>query len=296
MKVHTKRIEALDPIQDHQEISHILAFEAFVWDSKKALEFALFRTYAVPSISKLLSETGEFKERPYKRYDDTELILSEIAQHGYDSERARKAFRRMNDMHRYYDIANDDLLYVLSTFVFVPFRWMEKYAWRPLTEDEKLAAFTFYREMGKRMGIKNIPEHLDEFEIFHDHYEDTYFEYLDSNKEIGDYTVDLLLGFYLPKWLYWLGRPFAYSMMDEKLMNAMGFPKPSKLIKAFTQTAMRFRKFILQYTPDRKKPFYQTEVKRKTYPEGYRIEELGTFPQASKCPIAGIKKAIGSLN
>jgi hypothetical protein len=41
-----------------------LTFVEFPWDINKALEFALLRTYAVPSISGLLARTGEFKRRP----------------------------------------------------------------------------------------------------------------------------------------------------------------------------------------------------------------------------------------
>ena len=71
-------LATLDPVKDHQEISFLLTCHCFPWDTEKALEFALFRTFAVPSISKLLSETGEFRKRPRKRYDDTELIMYEI--------------------------------------------------------------------------------------------------------------------------------------------------------------------------------------------------------------------------
>ncbi len=36
--------------------------------STKALEFALFKTYGVPSISKLLAATGELVDRVPKRF------------------------------------------------------------------------------------------------------------------------------------------------------------------------------------------------------------------------------------
>ena len=83
---------------------------------------ALFRTYAVPSISGLLAETGEFERRPRKRYDDTELILAEMLENGLDSPRGRAALARMNAMHGRFPIANEDMLYVLSTFIFEPIR------------------------------------------------------------------------------------------------------------------------------------------------------------------------------
>jgi hypothetical protein len=103
------------------------------------LEFALFRTYAVPSISGLLAKTGEFERGPRKRYDDTELILAEILENGLDSARGRAALARMNAMHGRFGIANEDTLYVLSTFLFEPVRWLERFGWRPMTVHEQQA-------------------------------------------------------------------------------------------------------------------------------------------------------------
>ena len=45
-----RRSEQLDPVRDSHEISlHVSAYD-FPWDNLQALSFALFRTYAVPSI------------------------------------------------------------------------------------------------------------------------------------------------------------------------------------------------------------------------------------------------------
>src|SRR5919112_21086 len=78
---------------------------------------ALFRTFASPRIGALLHKTGEFEARAQKRYDDTDLIVSEIVEHGPDSERGARAIARMNAIHARFAIANEDFLYVLSTFV-----------------------------------------------------------------------------------------------------------------------------------------------------------------------------------
>ncbi|MCB0110984.1 MAG: hypothetical protein KDE53_33920, partial [Caldilineaceae bacterium] len=133
MKPYSARIAQLNPRHDYHEIVQLLTFHVFPWDIERALEFALFRTYAVPSISGLLAQTGEFTRRPRKRYDDTELILYEILEHGFDSDRGRRALRRMNQMHGRFAITNDDFLYVLSTFIFEPIRWIARFGWRPLT-------------------------------------------------------------------------------------------------------------------------------------------------------------------
>lgn len=275
----TYRIAQLDPDKDHQEIAKLLANYAFHWDVRKALQLALFRTYAVPSISKLLSATGEFKNRARKRYDDTELLLAEILENGYDSPRAKMAFERMNAMHNSYRISNDDFLYVLSTFVFIPIYWIQEYGWRPLSANEQQASYRFYREMGKRMGIRNIPESQAEFEAFHKNYEAKNFHYAASNREIGNYTTDLLLSFYLPAWLFWLGRPFAYALMDEPLRKAMGFPQPPFLLQILVRSLLRLRAKVMRYVPERKTPYLLTKEYRPSYPQGYQIDKLGTFPR-----------------
>ncbi len=109
------RNESLDPETDYVEIYQNLALYEFTWDLTQALSFALFRTYAVPSIGRLLDQTGAFTGAVQKRYDDTALLLEAPFVHGFDSEAGRTAMRRINQMHRMYDISNDDFRYVLST-------------------------------------------------------------------------------------------------------------------------------------------------------------------------------------
>ena len=64
---------------------HRLAGVLFPWDITRALELALLKTFCVPSISALLAHTGEFEQRPRKRYDDTGLMVAELLRHGLDS-------------------------------------------------------------------------------------------------------------------------------------------------------------------------------------------------------------------
>jgi hypothetical protein len=50
-----QKIEHLDARQDHQEIIRLTTAYEYPFLMQKALEFALFRTYAVPSIIELLT-------------------------------------------------------------------------------------------------------------------------------------------------------------------------------------------------------------------------------------------------
>jgi hypothetical protein len=269
------RILSLDPEKDHQEIVYLDNCYEFPFEITRGVEFAFFRTFAVPSISALLDQTGEFVNHAQKRSDDTALLLAEMVEHGYDSERGRAALRRMNQMHGRFQISNEDFLYVMSTFVFESIRWVERFGWRPMTEHEKLAAFYYWREIGRRMNIKSLPTDIHEFERFNREYERTYFRYTDANRRVGIATRDLFLSWYLPRPLWGLLEPSIYAMMDEPLLDAFGFPKPSQAMRRFVEAPLKLRARFMRLLPDPQRPTLRTQARHRTYPTGYRIEDLG---------------------
>ena len=257
-----------------------LTFVEFPWDINKALEFALLRTYAVPSISGLLARTGEFKDRPAKRYDDTALLIREVLRNGLDSERGRRAFGRINAMHGRFRIAGDDFLYVLSTFVFSPLDWLDKFGRRALSAQERQDWFVYWREFGRRMGLDVRFETLEAFETFARGFEAERFVFAPSNKEIAKGTIDLVLSQYLvPASLHDLGRPAALALCEPALVKALGFDEPPSWLRAGVGAAMRARREVLRRMAPNRQPNWLV-IGAKTYPEGYNIEELGTFPRA----------------
>jgi hypothetical protein len=268
-------IKGLDPLRDHQRIAFLTANYEFPWDTTRSLELALFRTFAVAKGTSLLAGTGEFTQRPQKRYDDTVLLLAEILENGYNSERGRAALRRMNQLHGRFNIPNDEFLYVLSTFVFEPIRWNERFGWRRLLEQEKLAAYYYWREIGRRMNIKDIPPDYESLERYNVEYEETHFRFVEPNYRLAKATRDLFLSWFLPKPLWRLGEPFMYAIMDDRLLAAVGFPKPARWIRRFVEGVLRLRARLLRCLPARRGPRLITRQKHPTYPNGYRIERLG---------------------
>lgn len=270
------RIAQLDPVKDCQEIVYLDSAFEFPFDTTRSLEFALYRAFAVPSIGALLHQTQEFEQRTQKRYDDTDLIVSEIMENGYESERGRAAIRRMNQQHGRFPIANEDYLYVLSTFIFEPIRWMERFGWRKMNEKEKLASFHFFRNVGRYMNIKEIPETYEEYERFNREYERRKFGYTEASKWVASATRDMFLSWYVPKPLWGIGRPFIYALMDEPLLDAFGFPKPSAFMRRTVEGTLRLKARINRLLPARRNPRLRTrDIKHRSYPNGYKIEELG---------------------
>lgn len=268
-------IRKLDPVGDHQRIAFLTSLHEFPWDTTRSLELALFRAFAVAKGTALLAGTGEFTTRTQKRYDDTVLILAEILEHGYDSERGRAALRRMNQMHGRYAIPNDEFLYVLSTFVFEPIRWNERFGWRPLLENEKQASFLFWREVARRMAIRDVPERYDEMAAYYDAFAREHYRFAPENRALASATRDLFLGWYLPRFLWPLGRPFIHAMMDEALLDAVGLPRPHPAIRRLTEGTVRLRSRIVRRLPPRRTPRLISRQRHPTYPNGYTIEELG---------------------
>jgi hypothetical protein len=278
-----RRIEELDPVTDHEEIYRISAGYEFPWDYQRALELALFRTYCVPSISALLDATGEFRDRPQRRYDDTALLMAELAAHGYDSPRGRQSLRIINRMHGRYAIANDDMLYVLSTFVYDPISWLDRYGWRTLTDAERLAAFHFYREVGKRMGIRDIPTDFARFQEFKTAYEHRTFRYSDTNRRIGEYTVGLLAGWF-PRVLRPMVRLSVRGMLDPLMLAAFGFRPAPRWVSATGEFGLRARARLVRLMPARRRSKLGVAPRNRTYPgypTGHELASLGAPPPPS---------------
>lgn len=269
-----EQVAALDPEQDHQQIVYLIGSYEFPWELQRSLEFALFRTFAVPSIAALLDRTGQFQKAGQRRYDDTSLLIAEITEHGYDSDRGRAAIRRMNQLHRRYDISNDDFLYVLSTFIFEPIRWNPILSWRRSTEHENRANYYFWREVGRRMNIRDIPSSFEAFEAFNRDYEERHFQRTPHTERVGRASLATFTNWF-PSPLHPLIRSTIYALMDEPLREAFGFPRMPAWYVAFVKGILRLRAQIVKRLPRRTQPFSLTRAPNQTYPRGYDINDLG---------------------
>jgi hypothetical protein len=269
-----REIERLDPARDCQRIMHLSFGYEFCWDSTRALELALYRTYCVPSISGLLDRTGEFYRHTQRRYDDTAILIAEMCEWGYERGRGKEALARINWAHGHFTISNDDFLYVLSTFIFVPIRWIDQYAWRPTCRGEKLGYYHFWREVGTRMGIRDIPPTYEDFEIWARAYERKTFRYTDANRKIGAATRDLFASWY-PRPLAPIVRATVHALLDDVMLDAFGFPRPLPGMRGLIGGALKARGRIVRWLPARRKPNFFTNRPNRTHIRGYEIGSLG---------------------
>lgn len=255
---------------------------AFGWEAHRGHELAIFHTFAVPGISKILDQTGEFAQRGQKRYDDTVALLREIGRDGPASPRGRAAIRRMNWIHRPYGISNDDLLYVLATFIVIPVRWIERYGWRRLAADEIRAAVRYWRTVGRLMGIRQIPETYQEFAGYLDAYERDHHSFIAANRRLA-VSLIAVIGAWAPRPLRPLARGCVTAALGSPLRRALGLPEPSGPVRVGVHAALRSRAALIRLIPALRRA-RQGPRQLRSYPNGYALPEIGPAWAAGRSP------------
>src|SRR5438552_725988 len=220
-----RRIEAADPATDYQLIHGLTLREEFPWDMRMAFNLAFNRSFALPRVAALLAGTGRVLDDPRRRADDTGLLMYEILVHGFDDPRARAAIRRINEIHRRFELHPDDSVYVLAALVVVPMRWLDRYGWRRPADHERAAAATFYRELGRLLGVRGIPDGYDAFAAWYDAYERSELRPTSAAERIERATRGLLRT-RIPRRLRRLADPLISSLYDPPLRAACAVPDP----------------------------------------------------------------------
>jgi hypothetical protein len=279
-----RQIAGMDPQTQWAEIYGIVTGHEFPWESQHASEIALVHTFAVPEIAELLARTGEFTQRAEKRFDDTAIVLVEAGNYiGGETDDAT-AIRRLNRMHGAYDIPHDQFLYVLSTFPVMARRWIDRYGYRPMTDAEVESMVRYWQRFGELMGISDIPEDYDAFADHFDTYERERFGYSADGRAVSDATLDLVDSWYaapLRPLVRWVG----ITMFEPHLRRALHYEDPPAIVSAGVEVALQVRKRILRWMPARRDYLSPLErLRLRTYPRGYDIAKVGTFPAREKQP------------
>ncbi|MFZ4567350.1 MAG: dephospho-CoA kinase [Prochlorococcaceae cyanobacterium] len=265
---------------DDSAVCHRLAGVLFPWDVTRALEIALLKTFCVPSIAGLLDRSGEFGQRPRRRYDDTGLWVAELLRHSPDSDEGRQLIDRLNRLHGRYAIANDDFLYVLSTFVAEPIRWLGRYGWRPLTPAEQEALFGFWKRVGEGMRLQHLPADLGALLALNRRVEDQLFAGTAAGRRVAEATLTMLLADWPPPLRPAL-RSLLTNLVEPGVGACLGWSTPpgwqQQLVLAGLRLRSRASGWSQQLRPPRQSRFYS---QRPTPSHGarFRYDRLGPPP------------------
>lgn len=222
----------------------------FPWMYFFGTSWALVKTYGIASGTGLLVQTRQLttEDKVGKRAEDTGVIIAEFTVGSVDSERGLRALSKMNWLHRRYGsrIGNEEMIHTMAMFVLEPQRWIERYEWRAMTELEKVASFIYWKEIGNRMGIKNIPETLHELEAWTEEFEMSHMVYADSNRVCAETTINMYLR-NVPKFLRNFARGAASSLLEDRVRLAVGLPDPPSWVPHLVISFLKARGWLLRY-------------------------------------------------
>ena len=171
-----------------------------------------------------------------KRYVDTTVLIREFCMNPPGSERYAEAIARMNFIHSIYQksgkASNGDMLYTLSLFALEPVQFINRYEWRQLTDMEKCAIGTFWKQIGDDMKISYHELHgndigwsdglewLESIDVWSTRYEVQGMVPHPNNHTTANTTVDILL-WALPQFLQPVGQRAIYALLEDRLRIAM---------------------------------------------------------------------------
>ncbi|KAI1372350.1 hypothetical protein F4677DRAFT_432644 [Hypoxylon crocopeplum] len=230
-----------------------------------ALEFGLFKTYGVESISRLLLATGNLTDpvRSLKRFEDTAALIGEFMINPPTTDRAVRGLARMNFLHSKYvkegTISNADLLYTLSVFVTEPPRFARLYEWRPMNEMEYCAYGVFWKSVGDAMGIeyrgylaraetgwRDGVEFADDIATWAKAYEVVAMKPSTVCAKPARALIPMIT-----YWVPWFAKPFVtqvvISLLGDRVREAFMLPEPDVAAGALVYSLLTVRRFVVRY-------------------------------------------------
>ncbi|KAK3387328.1 hypothetical protein B0H63DRAFT_493656 [Podospora didyma] len=261
-------------LEEAYEIQKDITELEFPFTFYNATSFALFKTYAIPTISKLLMNTGQLSktENASNRAADTAVLVTEYTFNPPASDRAVDSIARMNYLHQGYrkagTISDDDLLYTLALFALEKIRWTDRFEWRTVTPLEKCAIGVFYRHLGYAMEIpfdvlnpylpkgpngKVLPDEeidgltwLEALDAWSRQYELDFMVPAQSNKDLAQYTLDVFL-IKLPKSVVPFATKVVSALLEPRVRTAMMLVQPGPIHTLLLKTTLTLRRWALMY-------------------------------------------------
>jgi hypothetical protein len=270
-----REIAALHAERDCERIVFLLSAYEFPFDMTRALEVALFHTFGSRSVSRLLDRAGQFQHHGQKRYDDTNLLIAQFIEAGWQAPLGAGAIARMNAIHGRFSIPNDDFLFVLWTFIDFPIQWMANFGWRAFTAHEQAAWLHYWLQIGRRMGLRDLPADKPAFDAFVMAYEAREMVPDAASARVATATVAVMQG-WLPRPLRGLVRPVAACLARPAFLHAAGFTAPAPWFRRTVRAALKLRARLKSWVSMERYSTLLADKFYRSYPEGPPgVEQLG---------------------
>lgn len=123
------------------------------------------------------------------------------------------------------------------------------------------------------MGIEDVPDTYEGFERLLEAYEERMFAYDPANRRVASATFRVMASWY-PRPLRPLIARFSLALLDEPLLNALGFRPQPRWVRSSASAALRLRARCVRRMPARPRRF-PARPQPRSYPFGWRLDDLG---------------------
>ncbi|KAF9352680.1 hypothetical protein BGX26_009545 [Mortierella sp. AD094] len=294
----------------------------------EALQGYSRRTARSLLVDKVDPATGKITTKPRNKLTGASAGMvddDELKERVNDDARAKTAVDRINFLHSHYNITQEDFLYNLGLFVLESRYWIDRFDWRPLTELERNAILAVWTDLGRKIGIENIPETVREFEEWVENYELRNMKFAPVNTAMADSAIAISQSMVTTPEAKARVKKFFVAITNPRLRAAVGYGEPTKTQVFVSDSILWVRGCIVKYlmmprtapnllTAMRATKFEDVDIhngkaeNKETaggcpfsggmryvprfhdlgpqYPRGYKIEELGPERFFGKGPSA----------
>lgn len=247
----------LDPTTDYDRIARLVAEVRYGMPPIMAAFYTVtfVRQVAVPSIAHILHRGGSAPAitAVRKRNDDTLVFFGELFINGAASQRGSATVERIQEIHALFPITQDDYRYTLCTIIDQPHRSAQVLGYQALSPAEQEGWYRFWRSVGERMGITEIPPSRAAAISYAQEYERAHWAATKSGRAVADSVIADYVERYVPRPLRPFGVRAFHALLDEPTRRAHGYPEPNALLERVVlgglRTYLRARRILPDPAP-----------------------------------------------
>jgi hypothetical protein len=238
-----RRIAALDPIADNEEVAR-LTFEVLYGDPigvHAAYLVGFSRQVAVPGIARVVYRGGGGKNLcdVARRTDDSLALFGAFFRWGHSSLQGRAAIARMEQIHDRFTITDEQKLYTLATLIFEAERIGQHLRFNPFTANQREASWRFWRGVAEQMPLGGLPPTAGELWCWMLEYEREHWRYTDDGRRVVDRFFEDWTTRWFPRPARGLGRQILLGLMDEGLRAVLHLEDPSPRVEWLLRASAR---------------------------------------------------------
>jgi hypothetical protein len=203
-----------------------LYYQRHPWDFRLGTYLGLLRTMGIADMVGRLYRGSLLKTETFNRLKRTRELLKTLILEGLDSEAGTAALARMATKHRGVTASNDEYRYVLSVFFLEPVRFNERFGQARMAQHDRNLLFSFWMQVGARMGIEDLLPSLAAWQRFQSDYEAAHQGPTAEGKALARSSLYEVVRLVIPRGMQGLTRQILLGTMDDALRYALGLPRP----------------------------------------------------------------------